>query len=75
MLKTIGGDIEMFGRFYNMFIVLMPLLIGIYMYKLASKTALKNALMIVYALNFLWYGFLREIVNTSMFGYGFVWDK
>lgn len=75
MIKTIGGDIEMFGRFYNMFVVLMPLLIGVYMYQLTKKVTLKNGLMIVYALNFLWYGFLREIINTSMFGYGFVWDK
>ena len=75
IIKTIGGDIEMFGRFYNLFVVLMPLLIGVYMYNISTKKYVRNTIVVVYALNFLWYGFLREIINTSMFGYGFVWDK
>lgn len=75
IIKTIGGDIEMFARFYNLFVVLMPLLIGVYMYNIFKKIYVRNTVIVVYILNFLWYGFLREIINTSMFGYGFVWDK
>lgn len=75
MIKTIGGDIEMFARFYNWFVILMPLLIGVFMDNISEKVNIKNAIIVIYALNFLWYGFLREIINTSMFGYGFVWDK
>lgn len=75
IIKTIGGDIEMFARFYNLFVVLMPLLIGVYMYNVFKKIYVRNTVIVVYILNFLWYGFLREIINTSMFGYGFVWDK
>lgn len=75
IIKTIGGDIEMFARFYNLFVVLMPLLIGVYMYNIFKKIYVRNTIVVVYILNFLWYGFLREIINTSMFGYGFVWDK
>lgn len=75
IIKTIGGDIEMFVRFYNLFVVLMPLLIGVYMYNIFEKIYVRNTVIVVYILNFLWYGFLREIINTSMFGYGFVWDK
>ena len=65
----------MFARFYNLFVVLMPLLIGVYMYNIFKKIYVRNTVIVVYILNFLWYGFLREIINTSMFGYGFVWDK
>lgn len=75
LIKTIGGDIEMFARFYNWFIVLMPLLIGVYMYNLSEKVNVKNVIIVIYALNFLWYDFLRAIINTSISGYGFIWDK
>ncbi len=75
VINTIGSDIEMFARFYNLFVVLMPLLIGVYMYNIIKKIYVRNTVIVVYILNFLWYGFLREIINTSMFGYGFVWDK
>ena len=75
IIKTLGNDIEMFARFYNWFVILMPVLIGMYMYRLPRKSKLWNILVIVYALNFLWYSFFRDIINTSFFGYGFVWDK
>ena len=45
------------------------------MYNILKKIYVRNTVIVVYILNFLWYGFLREIINTSMFGYGFVWDK
>ncbi len=74
MMKNLGGDIEMFQRFYDWFIVLMPVLIGAYMSYLKINKTIKLGLYSLYLLNFLWYSFLGSMLVTSLFGYGFIWD-
>lgn len=75
IVKAIGGDIEMFSRVYHWLVVFIPFLIGLYMVNGNINKNSKYCLYGIYGLFFLWFAFLGNILTTSMFGYGFVWDK
>lgn len=75
IVKTIGGDVEMFTRIYHWLVVFIPFLIGLYMVNGNVNKNIKYCLYGIYGLFFLWFAFISNIFTTSMFGYGFIWDK
>lgn len=75
IFKTIGGDIEMFARFYNWFVIFLPFLIGLYLTEYKINTHIKILLYIIYGCFFIWYSFLNSIFSVSIFGYGFIWNR
>lgn len=75
IIKNIGGDIELFSRFYNWFVIFIPLVIGSYLSTMFFKLPIKISLYTLYILFFLYISFFSALLSTSMFGYGFVWDR
>lgn len=75
ILKTIGGDIEMYARFYNWCVIFQPIVIGVFLNNFRTPTFFKYTIYCVFALYFLYYSFFIMIFSTSMFGYGFIWDS
>lgn len=74
IMKTIGGDIEMYARFYNWLIYLAPIVIGaICMTPMKSKE--RWAICAVLIINFYFYGFIRQIGSIPYSGCAFIWDR
>jgi len=75
LFKVIGGDIEMYGRFYNWFIYLTPFILGVAMYKVPMKQYERYAVLAILFVNYYLYVFWRMIGNIPYHGFAFVWDK
>lgn len=74
ILKTIGGDIEMYARFYNWLIYFAPLVIGcICITPMKSKE--RWIIIAILIINFCFYGFLRQVGSIPYAGCAFIWDR
>jgi len=75
ILNTIGGDIEMYRRFYNWFVYLTPFIIGAAMYKVPMKHYERYVVMLILMVNYFFYSFIRGIGSIPYSGFAFVWDR
>ena len=74
IMKTIGGDIEMYARFYNWLIYLAPIVIGaVCMTPMKFKE--RWIVWTILILNFYFYGFICQIGNIPYAGCAFIWDR
>ena len=74
IMKIIGGDIEMYARFYNWLIYLSPIVIGtICMTPMKLKE--RWVVWAILIINFYFYGFIRQIGNIPYAGCAFIWDR
>lgn len=74
IIKTIGSDIEMYNRFYNWFIVFIPLIVGLTLSEEKNKLnywALASLSMVY----MLYGGIFRELNSINEYVIQFVWDK
>lgn len=77
IIKTMAGDIELFIRFSNWTNLLIPVLIGVMFakIKLLQNQNLQIVIYIVFAINYMFYGFIRAIGSLPYAGCGFIWDS
>ncbi|HEY5587811.1 MAG TPA: EpsG family protein [Candidatus Paceibacterota bacterium] len=74
LFNVIGGDIEMYSRFYDWYIYLMPFILGIAMYKVRMNQYEKYVVIVILLVHF-FYGFLRSIGDIPYHGFAFIWDR
>lgn len=75
-IALIGGDIELFGRFSEMFLIYIPIeiaiiIVGLKKIEYAHRNIIYVTLFVIY---FLYY-FLRYWGTNGISGSGFIWDK
>jgi hypothetical protein len=75
IFNVIGGDIEMYHRFYNWYIYLMPLILGVAMYKVPMRKYERYTLFTILIINYYIYGLLWNIFNIPYHGFAFIWDR
>ncbi len=74
IFKTMGGNIELYNRFHNLFLIFLPFLVGISILILRKRrTMYQYYILLSLSLIYILYGaFYREMFSSS---YAFVWDK
>ena len=83
LFHTLGGDIQVYARFYNWFVVLSSIIYGTIafgQYGNENKgtsfyTILRTVCLIIFFLQFYYYGFLMRIGSIGYAGCAFIWDK
>ncbi len=75
IIKIIGGNIEIYSRFYCWLVCFEPVLVGIIMYKVPMKPYLKWSVVGLFVIYFYYYNFLSYFKAISELGYDFVWDR
>lgn len=77
IIQTMAGDIELFIRFSNWTNLLTPILTGVMFakIKLPRLRNLQIVIFIVFAINYIFYGFIRAIGSLPYAGCGFIWDR
>lgn len=77
IIETMAGDIELFNRFANWTGLFTPILIGILLSRIniPQMKRLQIVIYVVFAINFLFYGFIRSLGSLPYAGCGFIWDK
>jgi hypothetical protein len=75
VFNVIGSDIELYRRFYNWYIYLMPIILGVAMYKVPMKKYERYAVVVILLVNFYFYGFLRMMGSIPYHGHAFIWDR
>lgn len=77
ILKAIGGDIEMYGRFYNWLIYMAPIACGLILVeKLPAKfKMIEMTIRVIFFIYFGFYGVLRQLGSMGYAGCAFIWDK
>ena len=76
ILKGIGGDIEMYARFYNWLICLAPIACGLILVeKWSSKFKIEMIISVIFFIYFGFYGVLRQLGSIGYAGCAFIWDK
>lgn len=78
IIQTMAGDIELFIRFAHWTDIMMPILIGIILTKIAEYKGVvkyKPMVYLVFAINFIFYGLIRNLGSLPYAGCGFIWDK
>ncbi len=77
LIQTIGGDIEMYQRFVEWTIYLLPFVIGLMFTAIKSNKFFKKyhvVFMIVLMVNYVFYGFIRAFGSMPYSGCAFIWD-
>ena len=76
ILKGIGGDIEMYARFYNWLIYLAPIACGLILVeKWSTKFKIEMIINVIFFIYFGFYGVLRQLGSMGYAGCAFIWDK
>ncbi len=75
LIKTVGGDIEMYARFYNWLVWFSPLVIGAFMCFVPMKKLEYWIVASIIFAQFFFYGFIRQIGTIPFAGCAFVWDQ
>lgn len=75
LFNVIGGDIEMYSRFYNWFIYLIPFILGIAMYKVPMMQYERYAVLSILFVNYYLYELWKLIVSIPYHGFAFVWNR
>ena len=76
ILKGIGGDIEMYARFYNWLIYLAPIACGLILVeKWSTKFKIEMIINVIFFIYFGFYGVLRQLGSIGYAGCAFIWDK
>lgn len=74
IIKTLGGDIEMYSRISQWFIYLTPILYGAIFAYTPLKHFEKLALIILFLITWGFYGFIRNFGDIGYAGCAFIWD-
>lgn len=78
IIQIMAGDIELFIRFAHWTDIMMPILIGIVLTKISENKGVvqyKQLVYFVFAINFIFYGLIRNLGSLPYAGCGFIWDK
>lgn len=74
LFYTIGGNIEIYRRFYNWLIFAIPVLTALVLRTLPDYKWGKLAFLII-IIYVLYYQFISSMFITFVSGYGFIWDR
>lgn len=76
ILDNIRGAIEMYGRFYNWLIFLLPIIVGaIAVEQIPAKyLKYKYCVIVVFLIQYLFYGVIKGIGTIGYAGCAFIWD-
>lgn len=77
VIQTMAGDIELFTRFAHWTDLMAPILVSIVITKvnMSKNKQYKILVYTVFAINFIFYGLIRNLGSLPYAGCGFIWDK
>lgn len=77
VIQTMAGDIELFTRFAHWTDLMVPILVSIVITKvnMSKNKQYKILVYTVFAINFIFYGLIRNLGSLPYAGCGFIWDK
>ena len=77
VIQIMAGDIELFTRFAHWTDLMVPILVSIVITKvnMSKNKQYKILVYTVFAINFIFYGLIRNLGSLPYAGCGFIWDK
>ena len=74
LFQTIGGNVEIYNRFFNLYVIFIPFLIGYTLMNFKNKSW-KYWSLYSLSLVYILYGALYREIKPDMLSYAFIWDR
>lgn len=76
-IKTMSGDIEILTRFSDWTMWMLPFIVGLIMSKsdVIKNPKLRIAILVIFAMKYIFYGVIRAFGSIPYAGCGFIWDR